>query len=529
MSKLALQPARLLSSSLSPLLLAAALSPGCGGSAVEQAASAAGGREALLGMSSQMITATGQRFDSTQTKRADDPAYQVPGDFQQTLLYDLKSDQASVAWVRPTIFGFPLMYSEIAHRDTGYFKGGESFVSMAPQSPMLSSRVAAVRKHLRLLHPHLLLRRALEAPDSVTVKDEAVLNGASHHVLELADAFRPIRLFVNKDSGLVSKLETVEDDPVAGDSTVEVAFDDYREAGGLVVPYQATLSLAGVVVHKEKRSAVTVNAAIDGSQLAIPSAVMSQPNAKDAARGEAISEYLHRIAAVGASFDFDQSTSVQSSNLAAGVYLIGGAGAHTLAIELGSQIVVAEAPADDARSRVVIAEIRKLIPGKPIKYIINTHHHHDHAGGVRTYVAEGATVVTSQLNESFFRKMFAAPHKARPDLLEERPAQAKLQAVGSSGFEIAEGARKVRVLPLATSHADGMLMVYVEDVQLLLVADVYSPGFFPANAPIMGPFLPFAKELYTALMSSGLSVQTIAGVHGVGTATLATLRINAGF
>lgn len=530
---LSMQSVRPFVKRLSPLLLAAGLAAGCGSSGsttpTEQAVSAAGGKEAILGANSQSVVATGQRFDTSQTRKAGDPAFQVTGDFSYTLTYDASGDRASVAWVRPSLFGGNLMYSEVTNRDLGYFNGIDSAFTMMPQTPMQSARVAAVRKHVRLFNPHLLLRRALEKPESVTVKDEATFNGAPHSVIELPDTFQPIRLFVKKDTGLVSKVETTEDDPVRGDANIEVTFDDYRTVGGLMIPHKATLSQGGVVLHKEVRSAVTINNQLTDSLFTIPTVAASTLNPKDAARGEALSEYLHRAAAIGVSLDFDQSLSVKTDMVAQGVYLINGANAHTLAIELPTQVVAAEAPLDDARSRAVIAEIKRLIPNKPIKYIINTHHHDDHSGGLRTYVAEGATVVTSAMNEAYYKPLFTAPHKVRPDSLEQKPTQAKFQGVSATPYEISEGARKVRVIPLTTSHADGMLMVYVEDVQLLLVADVFSPGFFPTTMPIQGPFAAGVKELYTALQSSGLAVQTLVGVHGFGTSTMAVLKTNAGF
>lgn len=515
----------------SPLLLSAGLLMGCGSSSstTDQAVSSAGGKDAILAANSQSIVATGQRFDNTQTRKAGDPAFQITGDFSYTLTHDVKNDRTSVAWMRPSLFSGPLAYTEVVNRDVGYFNGIDSAFTMMPQTAMQSARVAAVRKHVRLFSPHLLLRRALEKPESVTLKDDASVNGAAHGVIELADAFKPIRLYVNKSTGLVTQVETLEDDPVRGDATIEIAFDDYRAIGGVMIPHKATLSQNGVVLHKEVRSSVQINSAVTDAQFAIPSAVTSSVNSKDAERGEAIAEYLHRYAAIGVSLDFDQSLSIKSDPLAQGVYLIHGANAHSLAIELATQVVVAEAPLDDARSRAVIAEIKRLIPSKPIKYVINTHHHDDHAGGLRTYVAEGATVVTGATNEAYYKALFAAPHKARPDSLEQRPAQAKIQTVSGASFDISEGARKVRVLPLGTTHADGMLMVYVEDVQLVLVADLFSPGFFPTTMPIQGPFAGGAKELYMALTGSGLTVQNIVGVHGFGTATMATLKLNAGF
>ena len=68
----------------------------------------------------------------------------------------------------------------------------------------------------------------------------------------------------------------------------------------------------------------------------------------------------------------------------------------------GNLITVVEAPSSDERSYAVIAEIKRVIPGKPIRYLVTTHHHFDHISGIRNYVAEGATIVTHELNEEFF-------------------------------------------------------------------------------------------------------------------------------
>jgi len=39
------------------------------------------------------------------------------------------------------------------------------------------------------------------------------------------------------------------------------------------------------------------------------------------------------------------------------------------------------------------------LPNKPIKYVVNTHHHFDHAGGLGLFVAEGAIIITHEVNK----------------------------------------------------------------------------------------------------------------------------------
>src|SRR3546814_13790249 len=63
----------------------------------------------------------------------------------------------------------------------------------------------------------------------------------------------------------------------------------------------------------------------------------------------------------------------------------------------------------DLRSVAVVAEVKTLVPAKPIRYLINTHHHFDHSSGIRTYVAEGVTIITHRLNTDFYNRVFRLP------------------------------------------------------------------------------------------------------------------------
>ena len=90
---------------------------------------------------------------------------------------------------------------------------------------------------------------------------------------------------------------------------------------------------------------------------------------------------------------------------------------HSIAIDQRDHIVVVEAPQNEARSAAVIAKVKETIPNKPIRYLVNTHVHFDHSGGLRTYVDEGATIVTHALNKPYYEQAWAAPRTLNPDLL----------------------------------------------------------------------------------------------------------------
>src|ERR1700736_1491440 len=102
---------------------------------------------------------------------------------------------------------------------------------------------------------------------------------------------------------------------------------------------------------------------------------------------------------------------------------------------------------NDQRSGAVIAEAKRLIPGKPVTELINTHAHFDHAGGVRAYVAEGATIITHESNKAYYQKVWANPHTIAPDRLSQQPRPAKFKLV-SDRLTLTDGARVVEVYHL---------------------------------------------------------------------------------
>src|SRR5207247_580308 len=85
-----------------------------------------------------------------------------------------------------------------------------------------------------------------------------------------------------------------------------------------------------------------------------------------------------------------------SQKLADGVWLLP-TSHNSLVVEFADHVVVIEGPLSEARSDYVIAETHRLVPNKPIRYLVNTHQHFDHSGGVRTFAAEGATIITAAM------------------------------------------------------------------------------------------------------------------------------------
>ena len=114
--------------------------------------------------------------------------------------------------------------------------------------------------------------------------------------------------------------------------------------------------------------------------------------------------------------------------LADGVYVIqnvAGQNQNTLAVGFADYVVAVEAPGSSDGADAVIKRINELFPGKPIRYVAMTHHHGDHIGGMRSFIAEGATVITTAANRPVIETM-AAAEPERP--ARQEPAQARVPA-----------------------------------------------------------------------------------------------------
>ena len=159
---------------------------------------------------------------------------------------------------------------------------------------------------------------------------------------------------------------------------------------------------------------------------------------------------------------------VEMQTLADGVYLLAGGTHNSVAVEFATFIVVYDAPLSEARSLAVIEEIVRRIPNKPIRFVVNSHQHFDHTGGLRAYNHIGATLITQWKNYDFLNRdvINYAPRTLRPDMVSLWPptelSEGYYFETVRENYTITDGARTMHmhyVNPL--DHAEGMLMAYL--------------------------------------------------------------------
>ncbi|MDB6062202.1 MAG: beta-lactamase domain protein [Verrucomicrobiaceae bacterium] len=290
----------------------------------------------------------------------------------------------------------------------------------------------------------------------------------------------------------IDQVKTWIDTPVLGDTLIEYTYSDYKDFGGVSFPAHILRKQGGYPVLDLNVAAVKANV---GADIPVP-AEISQAEAPKVV--------------------------VASEELAPGVFYLRGGTHHSLVIDQQDHIVVVEAPLNEERSAAVIAKAKELIPGKPITYLINTHQHFDHSGGLRTYVDEGATIVTHELNKPYYEKIWAAPRTINPDRLAASKRPAKFETF-TDKYVLKDAARPIEVHQIAGSgHDDAFALVYLPAQKILSEADAYTP--LAANAPRPASVNPYSVNLYDNIRRLKLDVNQIAALHGPGVVKLADLQ-----
>src|SRR5262249_37166998 len=167
--------------------------------------------------------------------------------------------------------------------------------------------------------------------------------------------------------------------------------------------------------------------------------------------------------------------------LADGIYMITG-GYRSVAVEMKDHIVLIEAPQSEMTTANIIAEVKKTIPNKPIKYVVNTHTHADHSGGLRTAVAEGAIVITHESNKPLYEKWFSNPRTlVMPDKLSQSEKKAKFEYMGEKKI-LKDRMNTIELYHLNNvPHAENMIIAYLPKIKTVFEANAFNAP--AANAP----------------------------------------------
>lgn len=300
------------------------------------------------------------------------------------------------------------------------------------------------------------------------------------------------------DQNLVERVQTWVPNPVFGDMVYEHRYTEYKDFGGVKFP---------TVLHSHQGDP-RLNPGHNWMEIRVTNA---RPNVTAAAL--TVPDAVRQATV--------PPVRVESQRIAEGVWLVGGGSHNSVAVEFRDFVAVVEAPLNEERSLAVIREVQRLVPSKPIQYVVNTHHHFDHSGGLRTYVANGATVVTHQGNRDFYEQVvfYPAARTLQPDLLATQYpwfSGNRLPAFETINqkYVLSDGTRTMDLYPMqGLDHNAGMLIAYLPKEKILVNADLYSPPAPGAQPPATAS--PTMVSLYQNIQRLKLDVTQHLPIHGV--------------
>jgi glyoxylase-like metal-dependent hydrolase (beta-lactamase superfamily II) len=360
------------------------------------------------------------------------------------------------------------------------------------QAPLAPGAVAGALQAMRL-QPDRLLLRALDAPGALSALPARTWRGELMDGVRFAAGGDTLALYFDRGNGLLTVSEALSDDPILGDRRTVTWYTRWQDAGGVRLPRQFDTHVNGRALSYNVVTALTPNPPLPDSLFAIPDSIARRAQPLPAAPPP------------------PPAITVTLAELAPGVWRAEGGSHHSLVVDQGSQLVVVEAPQSRARFGAVLDTLRARFPGRRIGLVANTHHHWDHAGGVRTALAAGLRVATHRRNVAFVRGIGAAPKTVQPDALSRRPAPPLVVVAVGDSLVVGTGASRVVLYELPSAHAEGILAAYLPGPRILFASDVLSPPAAGSSAPLAALG---SAELVAMVRRRGISVDRFAGGHG---------------
>ena len=352
------------------------------------------------------------------------------------------------------------------------------------QTPDAPGSVAGIQTNMRRTPVRLLLA-ALDNPAALTALPLRTIRGTPHDGVRYVAGPDTLGLYFDRSTSLLTVLEVVTDDGILGDRRTEIWMTRWQEAGsGVRYPRQLDTYVNGRLQAHAVLTAVAINPETPDSLFTIPDSI--------AGRAQRPSPTPPPLV-------------VTLVELAPGVWRAEGGSHHSLVVDQGARLLVVEAPQTTARSRAVLDTLRSRFPSKPVGTVVNTHHHWDHAGGLRGYVAAGIPVVTHRQNVAFVQQIARARKSIAPDTLSRGRQPPQVRGVADS-LVLGDGASRVILYRLPTMHVEGILAAYVPSARILFNSDVLTPG--PTLAPVG------SGEIVALAKARGIAVDKVVGGHG---------------
>lgn len=334
--------------------------------------------------------------------------------------------------------------------------------------------------------PHLLLLYAAQRPETLRSLGEAEIKGQKFRVLSFAaENGAQISLYFDAGTNLLARTEQIDSHAHLGDVTLGNIFSDYQTIGNVKIPRRRLTFANQFVTGENEYAEVKLDFADTEKLLEVPAGFV------EPVPPQANAEVMRKV---------DD-----------GVYLIEkiGLAYRVMFVEFDNYVMVIEAPTDANVSKAIIKLVKQTVPNKPIKYVSFSHFHFDHTGGLREYIAEGATIVVTPGNKTFVEQIAGSKFTLKPDTLALSPRPPVIEAFEKKRI-FTDSKRTVELYSIGpTSHVNEMVMFYFPKEKILFQGDMFSP----LDTGAIPPVIEINHELVKIVEELKLDVETLVSVH----------------
>ena len=337
----------------------------------------------------------------------------------------------------------------------------------------------------------VVLKRLKDNPMSLAYADVVDVAGNKHDVvLSTLGTNRIYRVYFSRSSFMPEIVENLDYSSDFGDMTVTRTFAGFREAGGFLIPTSVQMLQNGHRVFSYTLKNISMDRPAKENALDLPKDFQLAPAAVNPPK-------------------------MNTHEIAKGVYLIenlAGRDYNVMFADLGKSVVVFEAPIDMWASKIALAEIRKVFPEKPIRFVMVSHFHDDHAAGIRNYMAEGIAVITTPGNREHFEKIARLPHTFHGENNLLKATEPKFEIVRNKLHQIKGNDLTVQFLDLGpNAHVDENIVAYIPEREILFQGDFFR---VPIDRSKPERIRDEGLLLLQKIKENGLAVKQLVGAHG---------------
>ena len=462
------------------------------------------------------LKASLEQFDPGESYSLSDPTKPDTGVSDLVESRDLVRGFTRNEWVRPMPGGEgKRTYTEIITPVAGYVIGNDAAAGRLPKRttkttpPEHTMSGRRLTMNLRELERPLVVIDMKRHPDRVSEIADQKIAGKTYPALQYRGDHGTFIVMFDPATNLPARVRTLDWDGIEGDSVFDAEYSDWRDVEGAKVAFHALYTLNGMKIVDLKLSSVTANPALPAASFDIPQAMLASA-AKPAPADVTPFQWIIRRQFLGFYYDSDKmytddADSLRLEDVGPNISQTQGGTHNTIFIATNTSLIVVEAPNDDGQAIQSIDLAKKRYPGKPIRYLILTHHHVDHVSGMRTYAAEGATIVVGKGDGDYIRKVLVRPETLNRFAPKTAFTPKVIEVDGK--WSVNDGGREVDAYAIENPHAAGYDMVYVPDAKLGIISDLYVPGApVPSNAMV--------AALVKGVDKWGIKPERFAGGHG---------------